>query len=379
MQSVREANLSGKTVFLRVDYNVPMEGGKILDANRITKSLATVKYLLEHKAKIVMATHFGKPKGKIDPKTSTVPLAQELARQLKHPVQATDHVIHPSVHEIIKKMGSGEILMLGNLRWDPGEEANDGQFAQALAEYADLYVNDAFGASHRAHASIEAITNYLPSYAGFLLESEVTTLSLLLQNPMRPFLLVMGGAKIEDKAGMIENLSPKVDKIIIGGGIANTFIAAKGEDVSASLYEEDMKSKCLQIMQKEGEKIVLPVDQIKDVVDGDKFAIMDIGPETRKNFAAQIAEAKTVFWNGNMGKSEEEQFAGGTRYVAEAIAKNGGTTVVAGGDTVGFVLNHKMEEKFSFISTGGGAALEFLAGIKLPGVEALDKAAARNK
>lgn len=378
MQSIREANLSGKTVFLRVDYNVPMEDGKILDANRITKSLATVKYLLEHKAKIVMATHFGKPKGKIDPKTSTVPLAQELAKQLRHPVEATDYVVHPSVKEMIDKMRSGDVLMLGNLRWDAGEEANDSTFAQSLASYAELYANDAFGASHRAHASIEAITNYLPSYAGFLLESEVTTLSLLLQNPARPFLLVMGGAKIEDKAGMIENLAPKVDKIIIGGGIANTFIAAKGEDVSVSLYEEDMKQKCIDIMQKLGTKVVLPIDQIKDSVEGG-FSIMDIGPETRKLFGKEIMEAKTIFWNGNMGKSEEEQFAGGTRSIAEAISKNGGTTVVAGGDTVGFVQNHKLEDKYSFISTGGGAALEFLAGIKLPGVEALNRAQAKNK
>lgn len=379
MKSVREADLSGKKVFLRVDYNVPMEEGKILDANRITKSLATVKYLLEHKAKIIMATHFGKPKGAIDPKTSTVPLAQELARQLKHKVTATDYVANPAVKEMIAEMQGGDILMLGNLRWDKGEEANDPAFAQSLAEYAEVYVNDAFGATHRAHASIDAITHHLPSYAGFLLESEVTTLSLLLQNPARPFLLVMGGAKIADKAGMIENLSPKVDKIIIGGGIANTFVAAEGKDVSDSLYEEEMKPKCQEIIKNLGSKIVLPSDQIEESLPENKFAIMDIGPDTRKMFANEIAAAKTIFWNGNMGKSEEEQYAGGTKSIAEAIARNGGTTVVAGGDTVGFVLNHKMEDKFSFISTGGGAALEFLAGLNLPGIEALNAAATKPK
>lgn len=373
MKSIREAELGGKKVFLRVDYNVPMEDGKILDANRITKSLATVKYLLEHKAKIIIATHFGKPKGKIDPETSTVPLAQELARQLRHQVQATDYLIHPEVSDMISKMQSGDILMLGNLRWNEGEEANDPAFAQSLADYADIYVNDAFGASHRAHASIVGLSKYLPSYAGFLLESEVTTLSLLLQNPARPFVLVMGGAKIEDKAPMIENLSGKVDKILVGGGIANTFLASTGINVSESLYEEEMKSKCQEIMKNLGEKLILPSDQIRENLGENKFTILDIGPEARKAFDKEIESAKTVFWNGNMGKSEDEEYAGGTKSVAEAIARNGGTTVVAGGDTVGFVQIHKLEEKYSFISTGGGAALEFLSGNKLPGVEALEQ------
>lgn len=375
MRSVREAELSGKKVFLRVDYNVPMDHGKILDSNRITKSLATVKYLLEHKAKVIMATHFGKPKGKALPETSTIPLAQELAKQLRHPVQATDYLTHSSVMGMIDSLQNGDILMLGNLRWDEGEEANDPTFAKTLASYADLYVNDAFGASHRAHASIDGITKHLSSYAGFLMESEVTTLSLLLQNPAKPFVLVMGGAKIEDKAPMIENLASKVDKILIGGGIANTFLAARGTEVSESLYEKDMMVKCKEIMDKLGDKIVLPEDQIRENMAADKFAIMDIGPEARKRFDRELGAAKTVFWNGNMGKSEDEQFPGGTKSVAEAISRNGGTTVVAGGDTVGFVQNHKLEDKYSFISTGGGAALEFLSGNKLPGVEALDLSA----
>lgn len=379
MQSIREADIGGKAVFLRVDYNVPMEDGKILDANRIKKSLATVKYLLEHKAKIIIAAHLGQPKGKPDAETSTIPLAAELAKQLKHKVKATDYLIDPIVDQSVRAMEIGDILMLGNLRWNTGEEANDEIFAKSLAKYANIYVNDAFGSCHRAHASIEAITKLLPSYAGFLLESEVTTLSLLLQNPSRPFVLVMGGAKIEDKAGMIENLAPKVDKIIIGGGIANTFMAAKGEDVSASLYEEDMKEKCSQILTTLGDKIVLPTDSIKEEMSPEKFAIFDIGVDTRRIFVNEIAKAKTIFWNGNMGKSEEDEFAGGTKSIAEAISRNGGTTVVAGGDTVAFVLNHKLEDKFSFISTGGGAALEFLAGLKLPGIESLNAAAIRQK
>lgn len=373
MKSVREANLNGKTVFLRVDYNVPVENGKILDTNRITRSLATIKYLSEHKAKIVMATHFGKPAGKIDTATSIVPLAEELARQLNCKVEVTDHVISDMVKEKVDNMQSGDIIMLGNLRWDAGEETNNPEFAKKLAEYAQIYVNDAFGSSHRAHASIEAITNYLPSFAGFLLESEITTLSILLDNPVPPFVLIMGGAKIEDKIGMIENLIPKVDKLLIGGGIADTFLAALNKDVSESLFEPDMMDKCKKLLTEMGTKIVLPIDHLKEDLGNGNFSILDIGPETRKQYASIISEAKTVFWNGNMGKSEDQEFAGGTKSVAEAIASNGQTSVVAGGDTVGFVLSHNLEQGISFISTGGGAALEFLAGIKLPGVEALNR------
>lgn len=372
MQSVRDASIGGKTVLLRVDYNVPMENGKILDANRIKRSLTTINYLLEHKAKIVLCTHFGKPKGKMDPASSTLPLAEELARQLKREVKATDFVIHDNVKSIISKMEPLDILMLGNLRWDEGEEKNDQEFAKKLASYADIYVNDAFGASHRAHASIEAVTRFLPSYAGFLIESEVTTLSLLLRNPVRPFVLVMGGAKVGDKTAMIENLATKVDKILIGGGIANTFLAARGEEISDSLYESEMIEKCKELIRVNADKIVLPSDTLKKNEEGGKFAILDIGTATRENYRSIISGAKTIFWNGNMGKSEEDEFAGGTKAIALAITQNPASTVVAGGDTVGFVLSHHLEEGISFISTGGGATLEFLAGLTLPGIEALD-------
>lgn len=372
MKSIRDVNLDGKTVFLRVDYNVPMENGKILDTNRIKKSIATIKYLLEHKAKIVMATHLGKPKGKIDPKTSTVPLAIELAKELKRKVQATDYLIEDKVQQIISEMKSGDILMLGNLRWNPGEEENNDDFAKKLSEYADIFVNDAFGASHRAHASIDAITKHLPGYAGFLLESEVTTLSLLLKNPVSPFILIMGGAKIEDKAGLIENLSDKVDKILVGGGIANTFLKAKGEDISNSLYEPEMLEKCKELILTLKDKLVLPVDNIYHKMESGEFAIMDVGYETRKLFSVEILKAKTIFWNGNMGKTEDKQYEGGSKAVARDIAESQATSVVAGGDTVGFVLNNNLEDGISFISTGGGAALEFLAGLKLPGVESLN-------
>jgi phosphoglycerate kinase len=372
MKSVRDANLEGKTVFLRVDYNVPMENGKILDNNRIRKSIATVKYILEHKAKIIIATHLGKPKGKIEAKTSTIPLASELAKELKHKVIATDYLIDDSVKKAVSEMKIGDILMLGNLRWNPGEESNDAEFAKELASLADIYVNDAFGASHRAHASIEAITKNIPAYAGFLLESEVTTLSLLLKNPVPPFMLIMGGAKIEDKAGLIENLADKVDKILVGGGIANTFLKAKGEDISKSLYEPEMVDKCRELLSRLQGKIVLPVDSIYQKYENGDFSIMDIGYETRKIFSSEIAKAKTIFWNGNMGKTEDKQYEGGSKIIAQNIADNEATSVVAGGDTVGFVLNNNLEEGISFISTGGGAALEFLAGLKLPGVESLN-------
>ena len=373
MKSIREADLNEKTVFLRVDYNVPMEEGRIMDNNRIKKSIATIKYLLEHNAKIVIATHLGKPKGKVDQKTSTLPLAEELARELSHKVNATEYLIDDSVKQRIKDMQPGDIIMLANLRWNPGEEGNDDEFAKSLASYADLYVNDAFGASHRAHASISAITKYLPGFAGFLLDSEVTTLSLLLKDPARPFYLIMGGAKIGDKTGMIDNLAPKVDKILVGGGIANTFLAARGDNVSESLCETEMIGKCKELLDKYGEKIELPIDNISENKSSGVFSIMDIGSQTREKYAKEIVNAKTIFWNGNMGKSEDQQYEGGTKSIASAISSNSeATSVIAGGDTAGYVISHNMEEGISFISTGGGAALEFLAGLKLPGVEALN-------
>ena len=378
MKTIRDANLGEKTVFLRVDFNLPMKKGEIIDDSRIEKTLSTIRYLLENKTKIIIATHLGKPKGQVVPTLSTVPIARQLAKKLNHEVTASDHVIHPIITQKITKMKPGDILFLGNLRWHKGEEENNEIFAKELAKYADIYVNDAFGVSHRSHASVDAITRFLPTYAGILFESEITTLNLLLSNPKPPFYLVLGGAKIEDKLGLIDNLAPKVEKILIGGGIANTFLAAKGENVSESLYEPKMFEKCEEYLQKFPNKILLPIDTIKEKISSDQFKIMDIGEQTADEYASEIGKAASVFWNGNMGFSEDSRYTGGTEKIVHAIVNNSGTTVVAGGDTVGFLKSRNTEKGINFISTGGGATLTFLAGERMPGIEALKKSQSLN-
>ena len=372
MKSVREAEVKGKKVFLRADFNIPIENGKIGDNNRIKAVIPTIKYLLEKKARIIIGTHLGRPEGKVNTKYSTVPVARELAHLLNMEVEATDHVVSSIVDEKISKMQEGEIIVLGNLRFHPEEEANEKSFAKKLASYADIYVNDAFAVSHRANASVEAITEYLPSYAGLLLESEMTSLNLLLDNPEHPFVLVIGGSKIKDKAGTLNFLAEKADQVLIGGAVANTFLAARGEEMGKSLVDSEMFETCKQIMEKFGPKIHLPIDFEKEVVDGG-FSCMDIGPRTRDDFRSVVADAKCVFWNGNMGYTENERFRKGTEEIAEAMIKNTYTTVIAGGDTVGFIDKFDLHDGISFISTGGGAAMQYLAGEELPGIAALNR------
>lgn len=373
MKSIRDAGIENKYVFLRVDFNVPMEDKKMIDNFRVIRTLPTIQYLLKNRNKIIIGTHLGKPEGKIIPQLSTVPLAQELAKLIKHRIFATDHILDPLVRKKVEKLRTGEILVLGNLRWHIEEELDNERFARDLASYADVYVNDAFGVCHREHASVDAITKFLPSYAGLLVESEVTMLSLLLKNPIQPFVLVMGGAKIKDKAGLINNLAERADKILIGGAIANTFLAANGQAVGESLYQKEMTERCLEIAQRYHQKIILPVDLIRDVQENGQFKFMDIGPQTRKTFKEEIAKANTVFWNGNMGNSEDVRFQEGTREIAEAMIENRGTTVISGGDTVGFVNSQNLSQGINFISTGGGATLSFLAGENMPGIKALDR------
>ena len=372
MKSVRDVDVKEKRVLLRVDFNVPMEDRKIVDNHRIKKSLTTIKYLLEQKAKIIIATHVGRPEGTIIPSLSTVPIAEELAKLLKHKVYATDHVIHPIVVDQIDKMKPGDILVIGNLRWHSEEEQNLEAFGRELASFADVYVNDAFAVSHRAHASVEAITHYIPSCAGFLLESEITTLKLLLENPERPYVLVLGGAKVKDKTRLIENLASKADSILIGGAVANTFLQASGQDISHSLHEKEMFEACEEMLKKYAKKIQIPQDSVKEDIAGG-FRIMDIGPKTREEYSKIVSEAKTVFWNGNMGYSEDEKYSAGTDAMAKAVAGNPNTTVVAGGDTVGYLETHNLTEGINFISTGGGATLQYLAGEPMPGIEALNR------
>lgn len=373
MKSIRDAGIENKKVFLRVDFNVPMEDKKIADNFRMKRTLPTIEFLLHNHNKIIIGTHLGKPEGHIIPQLSTVPLAGELAKLLKHKIYATDHILDPLVHKKIDQLKNGEILVLGNLRWHLEEELDSEAFAKDLASYADVYVNDAFGVCHRANASVDAITKFLPSYAGLLVESEVTTLSLLLKNPIQPFILIMGGAKVKDKAGLITNLAERADKILIGGAIANTFLAASGQEVSDSLYEKEMMEKCQNIVQKFHQKIILPVDSVKDEQADGQFKIADIGPQTRRIFREEILKANTVFWNGNLGHSEDMRFQEGTRVVAQAMIENSGTTVVSGGDTVGFIDRENLTEGINFISTGGGATLNFLAGESMPGIRALDR------
>lgn len=373
MKSIRDANVHNKRVFLRVDFNVPMKDGKITDFSRIEKSTPTIKYLLDRKAKVILGTHLGRPEGKFNQEFSTVPVASELAKILGKEVFATDQVGGPGVLAKANSLSSGGVLMLGNLRFDSREEKNDKSFASELSNLADIYVNDAFAVSHRENASVCAITQYLPSYSGLLLESEITTLGLLLKNPIRPFLVITGGAKVEDKTSIIENLAKIADTVLIGGAVGITFSASRGEDVSDSLVEPSMFPICKKILESYNEKIILPVDYVKENSESGGFKILDIGQNTIEKFTHEISYAQTIFWNGNLGYTEDKRFQNGTLSIAKALAASGKTTVIAGGDTAGFLAENKLEAGISFISTGGGAAMEFLAGKTMPGIEALDR------
>jgi len=374
MKSIRDVDVRNKKIFLRVDFNVPMKNGQITDTNRIKTAVPTIKFLLDNDARIIIGTHVGRPEGKVNTEFSTIPIAAELAKLLGQEVSVTDHVLNDEI--ILKKINElppKGILLLGNLRFHPEEEANNQYFAKKLASYADIYVNDAFAVSHRSNASVDAITNFIPSYSGLLLESEITSLGLLLKNPQPPFVMIVGGAKVADKAKLIVKLAEKADKVLIGGAVANTFLLSKGQDVGKSLVEPEMVEDCKQMIASLGDKILLPIDTIKEG-EGSEAKILDIGPETIAKFRSEILNANSVFWNGNLGYTEDEKYAVGTKAIAQAIADSTfGTKVAAGGDTVGFLDQNNMQKNFSFISTGGGAALEFLAGEKLPGIEALDR------
>ena len=374
MKSVREADVRDKKVFVRVDFNVPMKEGKVIDPNRIKSAIPTVKFLMDKKAKIILGTHLGRPEGSFNSEFYTIPIAKELAKLIDKEVYATDHVTGQKVSEKIDQLKPGELLLLGNLRFDPREEKNDKEFGKELAGLADLYVNDAFAVCHRANASVEAITNFIPSYSGLLLESEMTTLNFFLKNPEHPFILIIGGAKIKDKTSLITRLAEVADKVLIGGAVANTFLAASGTDISKSLVDQEMVAKCKEILNKFASKIKIPEDFEKEILDGGDFKIFDIGPKTREAFVHEISYAKSIFWNGNLGYTEDERFRNGTRDIAKAIVKNPGNSVIAGGDTAGFLQEENLKEGITYISTGGSAAMEFLVGESMPGIEALNKA-----
>lgn len=388
-KTLKDVWISSKRVFIRVDYNVPMDKeGNITDDTRIRATLPTLEFLLSQNASVIIASHLGRPKGKPNPEFSLEALVPKLSGLLGRPVQFVADCVGPAVDAAVKALKPGQVLLLENLRFHKEEEDNDPEFSKQLAGLAEIMINDAFGVSHRAHASVEGITRYIPAVAGFLMEKELVFLDGTLASPTRPFAAIIGGAKVSDKIGVIENLLDKVDTLIIGGGMANTFLAAKGFALGKSLIEPDKIELAKSLLFKaaaKGVNLLLPTD----VAAADKFAAdaqtrdvtleafpadwmaLDIGPATRKAFAEALADAKTIVWNGPMGVFEFDAFAKGTEAVAKAVADAKATSIVGGGDSIAALEKTKLAAKISHISTGGGASLEFLEGKILPGVAAL--------
>jgi phosphoglycerate kinase len=389
-KSIRDIELKGKRVFCRVDFNVPMQDGKISDDTRIKAALPTISYLTEQGAKVILASHLGRPKGQVVEELRLAPVAKRLSELSGKDVQKAEEAYGESVQSIIDNMGNGEILLLENVRFYPGEEKNDPELAKSFAALADVYVNDAFGAAHRAHASTEGIAHHLPAVAGLLMEKELAVLGKALSNPERPFTAIIGGAKVKDKIGVIENLLENVDHLIIGGGLGYTFIKAQGHEIGNSLLEEDkieLAKSFIESAKEKGVQLHLPIDAVVaaefspdaeaqnvdiDAIPNDKMAL-DIGPKTSELFADVIKGSKLVIWNGPMGVFEFDKFANGTRTVAEALAEAKDTySIVGGGDSAAAAEKFGLAEKMSHISTGGGASLEFMEGKELPGVVALN-------
>ena len=389
LNTIRDYDFSGKRVVIRVDFNVPLKDGVVTDDTRIKSALPTINYLLDHGASLVVMTHLGRPKGKKNPEFSLKPVAKKFAEDLGRDVQLADDVIGPEVEAQVKALKPGQVLLLENVRFYAEEEANDPAFAKKLASYGDVYVNDAFGTAHRAHASTEGIAHYLPAYAGFLIEKEVKFMAPLLENPARPFVVIIGGSKVSSKISVLESMLKTADTMIIGGGMAYTFKKVLGFKIGQSIFEPDyvdVAKKFLEDAKKKGVKVILPVDNLC----GDSFDEhppvslyegdlpddqqgMDIGPKTIELIRQALKGAKSVVWNGPMGVFEFDEFAHGTEEVAKMLAESDATTVVGGGDSVAAVNKFNLASKISHVSTGGGASLEFLEGKVLPGIKALEK------
>lgn len=388
MRTLDGVDISGKRVVVRVDFNVPIADGKIQDDTRIRAALPTLRRLLDGGASLILVSHLGRPKGNANPEFSLQPVAKRLSELLGRPVQLAEDVVGRDAEKKAAGLAPGDILLLENVRFESGEEKNDDVLARELAAFGDLFVNDAFGAAHRAHASTEGIAQFLPAYAGNLMMAEVAALSALTEEPVRPFVAILGGAKVSDKISVIENLLSRVDAVLLGGGMANTFLLAEGKAVGDSLVEADFVETANEIIDSAREhevNLVLPVDVIaapgidgqRATVDADGipdgWAAFDIGPRTEKAFAAVIADAKTIFWNGPMGVFENPAFAHGTFAIAKAVADSGAFTVIGGGDSVSAIEQSGLASKISHISTGGGASLEFIEGRELPGIAALEE------
>jgi phosphoglycerate kinase len=384
-KTIRDIDLKGKKVLVRVDFNVPLKDGVVGDDTRITAALPTIKYLLDQPAAVILCSHLGRPKDGPDPKLSLKPVADHLSRLLGMPVKfATDCIGEPA-KTAAAALKPGEVLVLENTRFHPEEEKNDQNMAMQLASLADVFVNDAFGTAHRAHASTEGVTHYLPAVSGFLMEKEIQYLGQAIADPKRPFVAILGGAKISDKIGVIKNLLDKADKILIGGGMANNFLKAKGFAMADSLVEEEAMETARELLMKGSAKLLLPVDMViadkfedgaskKTIPVGDVpagWSILDIGPATVTVFTEALKGAGTVIWNGPMGVFEFPNFAAGTFGVARAVADSGAVTIIGGGDSVAAIQQSGLADRITHISTGGGASLEMLEGLVLPGVAAL--------
>jgi phosphoglycerate kinase len=385
-KTVRDIDLKGKRVLMRVDFNVPMANGAVTDDKRIRAALPTIQYVLDQGASLILMSHLGRPKGGPDPEFSLQATADALGKLLGKSVKMAPDCIGPEVEAMAKALKPGEVLMLENVRFHKEEEKNDLEFAKKLAVLGEVYVNDAFGSAHRAHASTEGVARYLPAVSGFLMEQELEYLSRATENPARPYVAILGGAKISDKIAVVENLLSKCDTLIIGGGMANTFLAAKGYNMQDSLVEEGSLETAKTIMGKAGGKLLLPVDAVvadkfdaeadSRVVAVDKipagWRMLDIGPKSIQVFGEVLKSAKLVVWNGPMGVFEFPKFAEGTFAIAKLLATTGATTVIGGGDSASAVKKAGVAKQMTHVSTGGGASLEFLEGKVLPGVAALN-------
>ncbi|MDR6225657.1 phosphoglycerate kinase [Desmospora profundinema] len=388
-RSIRDVDVRGKRVFCRVDFNVPLEDGRITDDNRIRAALPTIRDLSQRGAKVILASHLGRPKGEVVEELRLAPVSRRLSELLGQPVAQASEAVGEAVEEQVARLKEGEVLLLENVRFYPGEEKNDPDLSQSFARLADLYVNDAFGAAHRAHASTAGIAQHLPAVAGFLMEQELSTLGRALENPERPFTAIIGGAKVKDKIGVIENLLEKVDHLLIGGGLSYTFLKAKGLEIGQSLLEPDKIDLAREFMNQaeaKGVNLLLP----EDIVVTDEFSPdaraetvavdaipkdmqgMDIGPKTRERFAQIIADSRLVIWNGPLGVFEFDRFAEGTFAIAQAVADSDGLSIIGGGDSAAAIAKAGLSERVGHISTGGGASLELMEGKTLPGVAALN-------